>query len=101
MGLSKRLLVAGRGEGLAIARSAQLPEQSATTDPEHAGHIVSIEFAFAQHLPRFGDLGWSHFAAPAADPALCSRSCQTSSGSLQHEVALKLRDRPQNVEHQL
>jgi hypothetical protein len=35
------------------------------------------------------------------NPALCSRSCQTGSGSLQREVALKLRDRAQNVEYQL
>jgi hypothetical protein len=37
-------LSASRGNGLAVASGAQLPEQSAPTDLEHAGHIVSIEF---------------------------------------------------------
>jgi hypothetical protein len=60
---------ASRRKGLAVARSAQLPEQSAPTYLEHAGHIVGIEFTLAQHLPGSGDVGWSHFAAPATDPA--------------------------------
>jgi hypothetical protein len=50
----------GLRKGLAIARSAQFSEQSVPTDLEHAGHVVSIEFTLAQHLPGSGDLCWSH-----------------------------------------
>jgi hypothetical protein len=90
-----------RGNGLAVTSGPQLPEQSTPTDPEHAGHIVSIEFTLAQHLTGSGDLGRSHFSAPATDPAFCFGRRQASSGSLQHEVALKQRDGAQYIEHQL
>jgi universal stress protein family protein len=90
-----------RGNGLAVTSGPQLPEQSTPTDPDHAGHIVSIEFTLAQHLTGSGDLGRSHFSVPATDPAFCFGRRQASSGSPQHEVALKQRDGVQYIEHQL
>jgi hypothetical protein len=71
----------GPGERFPLPCRPQLPEQGAPAHLEHASHVVGVDLAPVEQLARPSDLGRTHLAPPAADPALRPRRRQTGSGA--------------------